>query len=205
MRSLYLRIYLTVVLALALFAAVSGYFVQRHLESERQRGETLVQERVAAWAELLQRSLPGADAAPEEQAAALRDWSFRLRVPLALDDRAGQRIGAAESYLRREAEVGDARSAGSELAQRRVATPIKLEDGRTLWLMRPGMRPGMRAARHGGPGGPPPDEATCPANFRASPGTFFRSRITGPPCGIPIPIILSASLSRLCIRLWAVP
>ena len=162
MRSLYLRIYLTVVLALALFAAVSGYFVQRHLESERQRGETLVQERVAAWAELLQRSLPGADAAPEEQAAALRDWSFRLRVPLALDDRAGQRIGAAESYLRREAEVGDARSAGSELAQRRVATPIKLEDGRTLWLMRPGMRPGMRAGLRGGPGGPggpPPDEA----------------------------------------------
>ena len=50
---------------------------------------------MGAWAELMQRSLPAADApAPEQQAAALRDWSQRLRLPLALDDASGQRIGA---------------------------------------------------------------------------------------------------------------
>ena len=89
MRSLYLRIYLTVVVALALFALVSGWLVQRHLEQERERFVASAQERAAAWAELLQRSLPGADAPPAEQAAALSDWSKRLRLPLALDDASG--------------------------------------------------------------------------------------------------------------------
>ena len=42
MRSLYLRIWLTVVAALALFAAVSGWLVQRHLEQERERIEASV-------------------------------------------------------------------------------------------------------------------------------------------------------------------
>ena len=37
MRSLYLRIYLTVLLALALFALASGWLVQRHFEHERER------------------------------------------------------------------------------------------------------------------------------------------------------------------------
>jgi hypothetical protein len=43
MRSLYLRIWLTVVAALALFAAVSGWLVQRHLDAERVRVEASVQ------------------------------------------------------------------------------------------------------------------------------------------------------------------
>ena len=37
MRSLYLRIYLTVVAALALFALVSGWLMQNHIEQERAR------------------------------------------------------------------------------------------------------------------------------------------------------------------------
>jgi hypothetical protein len=101
-RSLYLRIYLTVVLALGLFAMASGWLVQRHFDQERERFVASAQERAAAWGELLQRSLPGADAPPAEQAAALADWSSRLRLPLALDDADGVRIAASEAYLRRE-------------------------------------------------------------------------------------------------------
>ncbi len=127
MRSLYLRIYLTVLVALALFALVSGWVVQRHLDEERSRVEAAVQERMAAWGELLQRSLPGSDAPAAEQAAALDDWSQRLRVPLALDDARGQRIATSSSYARREAVRPDSLA-------RRMAIP--LDDGRTLWVAR---------------------------------------------------------------------
>ncbi len=143
MRSLYLRIYLTVVAALALFALVSGWLLQNHLEAEHARFEVRVQERLEAWADLLQRSLPGPDAPVDEQAAALRAWAERLRVPMALDDAQGQRIAASDAYLRRE-------STPSPMAALRLQ-PIHLDDGRTLTVMRPG-RPHPGA--HGGP--PPP-------------------------------------------------
>ena len=124
MKSLYLRIWLTVVAALALFALISGWLWQRHLEQERVRFESVVAERVSAWAELVQRSLPPADASPREQAEALREWAFRLRVPMALDDSRGKRIGASESYMRREADGGV------------QAVSVRLDDGRTLWIAR---------------------------------------------------------------------
>jgi signal transduction histidine kinase len=148
-RSLYLRIYLTVVLALGLFALVSGWLVQSHLDQERVRSEGAVRDRVAAWVELLQRSLPGPEAALDEQAQALREWSVRLRLPMALDDAGGSRIAASEAYLRREAEEGPSGRRGQA---------IKLDDGRTLWVMRPG---GLRNPGAGGlsvraPGAPPP-------------------------------------------------
>jgi signal transduction histidine kinase len=128
MRSLYLRIYLTVVAALALFALVSGWLVQRHLEEQRVRAEAALRERGEAWADLLQRSLPPADAPREEQATALRDWAQRLRLPMALDDAQGQRIGATDGFTRREAEN---RPAFTE----RVQT-IRLDDGRLLRVPR---------------------------------------------------------------------
>jgi signal transduction histidine kinase len=149
MRSLTLRIYLTVVLALGLFALVSGLLVQRHFDQERERFIASAQERAAAWGELLQRSLPGADAPADEQAAALTDWSSRLRLPLALDDADGVRIAASEAYLRRES--GQAPGA-------RRAQAVRLEDGRTLWIMRPPPRangpgrPGFEGSMHMGPG-----------------------------------------------------
>ena len=65
-RDRYLRIYLTVVAALALFALVSGWLVQRHLEDQRVRAEGAVRDRVEAWGELLQRSLPPAEASADE-------------------------------------------------------------------------------------------------------------------------------------------
>ncbi len=125
MRSLYLRIYLTVLAALALFALLSGWLVQRHFDSEREALRSTLNERVVAWAELLQRSLPPADAPEAEQAAALIDWSGRLRLPLALDDAGGHRIAASPSFERRDSEPPPRR-----------AQAIALVDGRTLWLMR---------------------------------------------------------------------
>jgi signal transduction histidine kinase len=137
MSSLYLRIWLTVVSVLGAFALVSGWFVQRHLESERERIESAATERLGAWAELVQRSLPAADAAPEQQAAALREWSLRLRMPMALDDASGQRIGAADAYLNREADTG------------RRGAPYGSMTGH-VGVMRPGqagVRPAARAPR----------------------------------------------------------
>ena len=85
MRSLYLRIYLTVVVVLLLFASASGLLFQRQMDQERARSESVISERMEAWGDLLQRSLPGLDASATDQAAAVRDWSQRLRLPLALD------------------------------------------------------------------------------------------------------------------------
>ena len=141
MRSLFLRIWLTVVAALALFALVSGWMVQHHLEGERERAEAAIQDRVAAWAELLQRSLPAADAPAPQQRESLGEWSQRLRVPMALDDAAGRRIGASESFLRRDLDR-------PEVAARLLS--IRLDDGRTLWVP----RPWPRRAMGGGPDGP---------------------------------------------------
>ena len=142
MKSLYLRIYATVVVFLLLFALASGWVFQRHIEQERERSESVQGDRMGAWAELIQRSLPGTSAAPDEQAAALRDWSMRLRLPLALDSPQGERIGASESFTRRSVEG----------AVRPLA--LRLEDGRTLWIMRPGLL--RQGGQRLGPGGPPP-------------------------------------------------
>jgi signal transduction histidine kinase len=164
MRSLYLRIWLTVVAALAAFAVVAGLLVQRYVQGERSRAEVRMeaahQERLAAWADLLERSLPPADAPREEQAQAVREWSQRLRVPMALDDAAGQRIGAAEVFARREARgMWDG---PQPLAPKPLA--FRLDDGRTLHVMRPLVRPGALAgmAGMGGPGGPRSAEGAPP-------------------------------------------
>jgi signal transduction histidine kinase len=154
MKSLYLRIYLTVLTVLLLFAAVSGWVFQRHLDQERVRVEGLVGDRMVAWAELLQRSLPGADAPVDEQATAVREWSQRLRLPIALDDGQGVRIVATESFVRRQEEDGT-----------RIAS-VRLDDGRTLWLARPRLRlpprPGDPPDGRGGSPGPQPGDMLLP-------------------------------------------
>ncbi len=120
------------VAALALFALVSGWMWQRHFEQERARIETVADDRLAAWAELVQRALPGAEAPPAEQAAALVDWSRRLRMPMALEDEQGRRIAVSDSFRRREADGA------------LMASAAKLDDGRTLWLARRQFRGGGR-------------------------------------------------------------
>jgi signal transduction histidine kinase len=162
MRTLYLRIYLTVVAALALFAGVSGWLVQRHVAQEREHFVASAQERANAWAELLQRALPGADAPVAEQAAALADWSERLRLPLALDDAQGRRIGASDSFRAESGDIG--------AAPRRTAA-VALADGRVLWIQRPLLR---RGPQDGGPGaragGPPGTMAGPMSGPMAGPG-----------------------------------
>ncbi len=141
MRSLYLRIWLTVIVTLALFASVSGWLVQRHLDQERARNQAALTERIAAWGDLIQRSLPAASAPPEVQSQALREWSQRLRVPMALEDEQGHRIAASDSFVRRE---------GDKAVSRVVTYQIKLDDGRSLWVMRPTM---LKPEGEPGPGG----------------------------------------------------
>jgi signal transduction histidine kinase len=170
-RSLYLRIWLTVVAVLALFALASGLLVQRHVEQQRVRVESAVQGRAEAWAELLQRSLPPADAPASEQAEALRDWSQRLRLPMALDGADGARIAASESFLSREAEG---------LGMMRRGMPIRMDDGRTLWLARPNT---MR--RPPAEGGSPGDGAPTPFDRPLGP-------LPGLPDGLGIALLLVA-------------
>jgi signal transduction histidine kinase len=180
MRSLYLRIYLTVVAALALFALVSGWLLQHHLESERARVETALGERVAAWGDLLERSLPGPNAPPAEQTAALREWSQRLRLPMALDDTSGQRIGASEAYLRREAEGTLGRQQST-----------RLDDGRTLHFARavaPRLGPGGQVLA----GGPPP---RIPPPFWSPPGV---------PDGVGLAVLLLVLFAAVAGGAWPV-
>ena len=146
MRSLYLRIWLTVIVTLALFAGVSGLLVQRHLDQEHARNQAALTERIAAWGDLIQRSLPAASAPPEVQSEALRDWSQRLRVPMALEDEQGHRIAASDSFMRRE---GDKQLMHAAIYQ------IKLDDGRSLYVMRPNM---LRPLPNTDPSVPPDED-----------------------------------------------
>jgi signal transduction histidine kinase len=148
MKSLYLRIYATVVVVLLLFAFASGWLFQRQIEQERGRAESAFSERMSAWGDLLRNSMPGPEASAASQAAAITEWSQRLRMPLAIDDPNGQRIGASDSFVRRQAE-------GLR------ALPVRLDDGRTLWVMRP-----FRGGGRGGGRGEEPraEGSTSPAS-----------------------------------------
>ena len=106
MRSLYLRIYLTLVLLLLVFGFGSTWLFQRHIEQERGNAEALAPERLNAMVQLIYRALPPASAPRAEQAAALQDWGQRLRMAIALNDVDGKRIAASERYEQRETEAG---------------------------------------------------------------------------------------------------
>lgn len=161
MKSLYLRIYLTVVAVLLLFALVAGWLFKRNIEHEQaQRASALSTERQAAWGELFAHALPPASAPRQAQAQGLQEWSERLRVPLALDDAHGQRIAESASFR-------EALDEGPRRFWR-----MELNDGRVLWALRgpprpPGPREGgwrreVRVITESGevrawpPAGPPP-------------------------------------------------
>jgi signal transduction histidine kinase len=132
-KSLYLRIYLTVVTVLLLFALVAGWLFKRNIEHEQAQRVTAVStERQAAWGELFANALPGADLPREAQAQGLEEWSQRLRMPLALDDAEGHRIGESRSF-REALDDGPRRFWRMELS-----------DGRTLWVLRGPPRSGPR-------------------------------------------------------------
>jgi signal transduction histidine kinase len=187
LRSLYVRIWLTVVAALALFALVSGWMVQRHLEQERARVESSQRDRLAAWGELVQRSLPPPDRPPEEQAAGLREWSDRLRLPMALDAADGTRIGASESFRRREIDLSP---------PFRRMLPIAFDDGRTLWVMRPrGPRP------VGAPAGPLAPEGGSGLQM---PPPLPGFELIGVPDGIAFLVLLALLFAAVAAGAWPV-
>lgn len=125
MKSLYLRIYLTVVAVLLLFALAAGWLFKRNIDEERQLDQAAWSERMAAWGELAQNNLPPPGAPRAEQRAVLLEWSERLRLPLALEDAQGRRVAASDSFERIEQEG----------PRRRFRVP--LADGRTIWVLRP--------------------------------------------------------------------
>lgn len=179
MKTLALRIYLTVVTVLLVFALVSGWLAQRNLEHERTQVQSVTawNERAAAWAELIENSLPPASESRQEQARVFLDWADRLRMPMALDDARGQRIATSElldERLRRWPEL------------RTQMQQSRLSDGRTLWVMRPGvlrlrMANGLPVPGPGGPGmGPPPREGR--EGREVEPGNVANG---GGPSGMP--------------------
>ena len=185
MRSLYLRIWLTVVAALALFAAVSGWLVQRHLDQEREGSEGSVRDRVSAWGELMQRSLPSMESSFEEQAMAVHAWSEKLRLAIALEAPDGRRIATSASFARRENDLS--------LPFRRML-PIAFDDGRTLWVMQP--RNPRRLGVHAfGPDGEPPGAADARPIGPPWPGLELRG-LPGLP-GLPDSVTLLVLLAVL--------
>jgi signal transduction histidine kinase len=139
MKTLALRIYLAVVAVLLLFALATGWLAQRNLEREvqhfqAQNQQSANRDRSAAWGELIENSLPGAEVAEDLQRDALLDWSQRLRLPMALDNPRGLRIATSPLLAERLERW-------PEMQARLQRTP--LSDGRTLWVLRPGP-PGFR-------------------------------------------------------------
>lgn len=147
MKTLALRIYLTVVTVLLVFALVSGWLAQHNLEHERTQVQSMAvwQERAAAWGELLENSLPAVSEPETEQARVFLDWADRLRLPMALDSPRGKRIATSPVMEERLARWPDLKD---RLQQTR------LSDGRVLWVMRPALMRGRGGLP--GFGGPPP-------------------------------------------------
>ena len=153
MKNLYLRIYLTIVASLLVFALVAGFLAQHHIEQERREFQTASGDRAAAWAALIENSLPPVSAPEGDQRVALLDWAQRLRLPLALDNPQGGRVATSEQFARHEIEA--------EGARRTLRIP--LVDGRALWIWRPVLMrgpgsvrpPDARGSGDDRPGGPP--------------------------------------------------
>ncbi|PZP31243.1 MAG: two-component sensor histidine kinase [Roseateles depolymerans] len=140
MKTLYIRIYLTLVALLLAFAFGSAWLFQRHIEQERGNVEIAAGERLAAMAALLKLALPGADAPVSAQAEAFIDWGQRLRMPLAMEDARGHRIAATPAFLRRVDEPGA------------VVISAPIGDGRSVETVR-SIRPPPQAI---GPNARPP-------------------------------------------------
>lgn len=141
MKTLALRIYLTVLAVLLLFTLGSGWLAQRHMDQVRQELQVEAQstERTKAWGELMENSLPESSQSEAAQAQALEAWATRLRLPMALDAPDGRRIATSsvmEQRLKQQPE-----------SQHRLQQSV-LSDGRVLWLLRP-MKSALRRDRGG--------------------------------------------------------
>jgi signal transduction histidine kinase len=196
MKSLYLRIYLTVVAFLAAFALVAGWMAQRHIEGERIRTQAAWAERASAWAVLLQNSLPDTAAPEEEQSSALLAWSHRLRLPLALDNKQGKRIAASPQIEPLLAQRGEDGELPQGLAR------MQLTDGRVLWMARRqppganiggGIGPRVRIEGRDDRGGPPGDRPPFMQRDRDGPPGPGMGPMNGPPWFMAPPWALGGS------------
>ena len=155
MKSLYLRIYLTLVALLLAFAFGSAWLFQRHIEQERGNVEQAASERLNAMAGLLKLALPPATAPREEQAAAFADWGGRLRMPVALEDADGKVIATTPLFQRRVDDPGA------------IVISASLGDGRSLETVRTVRPPNAQA---GGPGAAGPEGRTGRGGPDGGPG-----------------------------------
>ena len=137
MKTLALRIYLTVVAVLLVFTLGTGWLAKRHFERERQEllSQNTADQRIDAWAELIEKSLPGPDRPEAEQAAALKEWAKRLHLPMGLDSAEGKRIATSD-------ELDELIRLNPQMLTR--LRQVKLSDGRLLLIVRLG-------PLHGGP------------------------------------------------------
>ena len=159
LKSLYVRIYLTLVALLLAFAFGSAWLFQRHIEQERGSVETAAGERLNAMAGLLKLALPPVTAPREEQAAVFADWGQRLRMPLALEDAQGRRIATTQMFLRRVDDPGA------------IVVNANLGDGRTLAMVR-SVRPPLPPSGASMPGGPNAGPGAGPRQTRADEGPW---------------------------------
>lgn len=177
MKTLALRIYLAVVAVLLIFALISGWLAQRHMDHERSQlqNQMVRSERAAAWAELLENSLPDVSRPESEQARVFLEWAQRLRIPMALDTPGGERLATSEEMLHRLAMFPGAED---------TLVAVKLSDGRTLWMMRGGAfrgrmsqgpmpPPSMMTPRGGPTSGPPMGDGPPPRPESWNPLTWI--------------------------------
>ncbi|CAN5698255.1 hypothetical protein BH09PSE5_BH09PSE5_43360 [soil metagenome] len=180
MKTLYLRIYATLVVVLLLFALVAGWLFSRNMEHRRIEVETEMTERIKAWGDLAQNNLPAASAPVAEQRSAVLDWSNRLGLAIALDDVDGSRIAASPGFAREEAL---SRSPGGRMMG---AYELPMDDGRTLWVLRrpPPSRARGTGGRDGQPGG---DRSVAAAASGVSAGRPSGDARDGPAGGMGRP------------------
>ncbi len=157
MKSLTLRIYLSVVAVLLLFALIAAWVAHTNLEGDREihrRG--IAQERYEALGELIEHSLPEAHAPRNAQSEELLELSERLHIPMALDDPSGQAIVQspqfavwARSHEKLIKSLANRAPGDDENVEKYMERAMGeglyrqvWSDGRVLWLLRPA-RPAM--------------------------------------------------------------
>ncbi|MFG6457748.1 HAMP domain-containing sensor histidine kinase [Roseateles sp. BYS96W] len=169
MKTLYVRIYLTLVALLLAFAFGSAWLFQRHIEQERGNAEQSAGERLNALAALLKLALPPVTSPRKAQAEAFEDWGGRLRMPVALEGPDGKLIATTPLFLRRVDDPGS------------VVVSAPLGDGRSLETVR-SMRPpnapqGPGASAAGQDGRPPFGRGEGPVSVPlAAPASELRPR-----------------------------
>ncbi len=160
MKSLTLRIYLSVVAVLLLFALIAAWVAHTNLEGDREmhrRG--MAHERYEALGELIEHSLPDGQAPRSAQAEELLELSDRLHIPMALDDPMGLSIvqsplfsSWAHVHGKLIKSLTEKKSSDEEHDDKQIEGAMGeglyrqvWADGRVLWLLRPA-RPPMAVA-----------------------------------------------------------